>query len=181
MTNLPSTFTEHHASELCPSVLSQWIFSNNLRFCLVRLLNISLEISGESEDSGRELEIKDQNVLHTWRSKPRERCPIQNLLRLSPRDGSEHGAYLIWRRSVQEAKKRCTKLKRLHRGFNFPNNRWKTWEKKAVYLRWDTPQRQLGLVLRQWCHLWIITTAKFVINIFHPKSLLKLKKWWVTG
>ena len=108
-------------------------------------------------------------------------CPTQNPLRLSPRDGCEHGAYLIWRRNVHEAKKRCTKLKRLHHRFNFPKIRWKTWEKKAVYLRWDTPQRQLGLVLRQWCHLWIITTAKFVINIFHPKSLLKLKKWWSLG
>ena len=102
-------------------------------------LNMTCEISSESEDSGWELEINDQTVLHTW-PRPRERCPTQNLLQLSPRDGSKHGAYLIWRRNIHEARKRCTKLKRIHRGFNFPNSRWKTWEKKEVYLRWDIPE-----------------------------------------
>ena len=44
---------------------------------------------------------------------------------------------------------RCTKLERLYRGLNFSNNRQKTLEKKALNRRWDTPQRHLGLVLRQ--------------------------------
>ena len=72
MTNLPSTFTEHPASELCP-IYQKGTF-NNEYFPTISVLsrssqfenyplNMAGEISSESEDSGWELEINDQTVL----------------------------------------------------------------------------------------------------------------------